>query len=33
MENIWEIKVVEEFVKCFLVWDIDLDSEDVIDVL
>lgn len=33
IENIREIKAAEELAKRFLTWDIDPDSEDVIEVL
>lgn len=33
MENIQEIKASEELTRRFLTWDIDPDSEDVIEVL
>lgn len=33
MENIQEIKAAEELTRRFLTWDIDPDSEDVIEVL
>lgn len=33
MENIQEIKAAEELARRFLTWDIDPESEDVIEVL